>query len=102
MVCKRVSAEPAPARVGPDLRRRRYFWGRKNQKRMANSELHPGERLFFPLWDVSTSNRLTYIILMREVKCFRCSIRWASMVRRSSALLGMSHTSVEKVMAGRE
>jgi hypothetical protein len=32
----------------------------------ANSELNPGGRLFFPLWDVSTPNRLTFIILTRE------------------------------------
>ena len=32
----------------------------------ANSELHPGGRLFYPLWDVSTSQRLTFIIVTRE------------------------------------
>ena len=34
---------------------------------LANSELHPGGRLFFPLWDVSGpgSGRLTFIILTR-------------------------------------
>src|SRR3990172_11115989 len=32
----------------------------------ANSELHDGGRLFFPLWDVSTPNRLTYIIVTRQ------------------------------------
>ena len=32
----------------------------------ANSELHTGGRLFFPLWDVSTPNRLTFIIITRE------------------------------------
>jgi hypothetical protein len=32
----------------------------------ANQELHPGGRIFFPLWDVSTPNRLTFIILTRE------------------------------------
>lgn len=32
----------------------------------ANSELHPGGRLFFALWDVSTTNRLTFIIVTRE------------------------------------
>lgn len=32
----------------------------------ANEELHPGGRLFFPLWDVSTPNRLTFIIVTRE------------------------------------
>ena len=32
----------------------------------ANSELHPGGRLFFPLWDVSTPSRLTFIIITRE------------------------------------
>src|ERR1700675_3465840 len=32
----------------------------------ANSELHPGGRLFLPLWDVSTPNRETFIILTRE------------------------------------
>lgn len=31
----------------------------------ANSELHPGGRLFFPLWDVSSPNRVTFIILTR-------------------------------------
>jgi hypothetical protein len=32
----------------------------------ANSELHPGARLFYPLWDVSTPNRLTFIVVSRE------------------------------------
>lgn len=32
----------------------------------ANEELHPGGRLFFPLWDVSTPNRLTFIVVTRE------------------------------------
>jgi len=32
----------------------------------ANSELHPGGRLFFPLWDVSTPNRLTMIVVTRQ------------------------------------
>jgi hypothetical protein len=32
----------------------------------ANEELHPGGRLFFPLWDVSTPNRLTFVIVTRE------------------------------------
>ncbi len=32
----------------------------------ANSELHPAGRLFFPLWDVSSANRLTFIIVTRE------------------------------------
>jgi len=32
----------------------------------ANSELHTGGRLFFPLWDVSTPNRLTFIIITRQ------------------------------------
>lgn len=32
----------------------------------ANDELHPGARLFYPLWDVSTPNRLTFIIVTRE------------------------------------
>lgn len=32
----------------------------------ANSELHPGARLFFPLWDVSSPNRVTFIIVTRE------------------------------------
>ncbi len=32
----------------------------------ANEELHPGGRLFFPLWDVSTPNRLTFIIVTRD------------------------------------
>lgn len=32
----------------------------------ANSELHPGGRLFFPLWDVSSPNRVTFIIVTRE------------------------------------
>lgn len=32
----------------------------------ANSELTPGGRLFFPLWDVSTPNRLTFIVVTRE------------------------------------
>lgn len=32
----------------------------------ANQELHHGGRIFFPLWDVSTPNRLTFIILTRE------------------------------------
>lgn len=31
----------------------------------ANSELHLGARLFFPLWDVSTSNRVTFIVVTR-------------------------------------
>jgi hypothetical protein len=32
----------------------------------ANEEMHPGGRLFYPLWDVSTPNRLTFIIVTRE------------------------------------
>lgn len=32
----------------------------------ANQELVPGGRLFFPLWDVSTPNRLTFIVVTRE------------------------------------
>lgn len=32
----------------------------------ANQELTPGGRLFFPLWDVSTPNRLTFIVVTRE------------------------------------
>jgi hypothetical protein len=32
----------------------------------ANSELHTAGRLFFPLWDVSTPQRLTFIIVTRE------------------------------------
>ena len=32
----------------------------------ANSELHTGGRLFFPLWDVSTESRLTFIIITRQ------------------------------------
>ena len=32
----------------------------------ANSELHPGARLFYPLWDVSSPSRLTFIIVTRE------------------------------------
>lgn len=32
----------------------------------ANSELHPGGRLFFPLWDVSTPSRLTMIVVTRQ------------------------------------
>jgi hypothetical protein len=32
----------------------------------ANEELHPGSRLFFPLWDVSTPSRVTFIIVTRE------------------------------------
>jgi len=32
----------------------------------GNSELHTGGRLFFPLWDVSTENRLTFIIVTRQ------------------------------------
>src|SRR3989304_2362302 len=32
----------------------------------ANSELHPGGRLFYPLWDVSTTQRLPFIIVTRE------------------------------------
>jgi hypothetical protein len=32
----------------------------------ANSELHPGGRLFFPLWDVSSPNRVTFIIVTRD------------------------------------
>lgn len=32
----------------------------------SNSELHPGGRLFFPLWDVSSPNRVTFILLTRE------------------------------------
>jgi len=32
----------------------------------ANSELHTGGRLFFPLWDVSTPNRLTMIVVTRQ------------------------------------
>jgi hypothetical protein len=32
----------------------------------ANEELHPGSRLFYPLWDVSSANRLTFIIVTRE------------------------------------
>ena len=34
----------------------------------ANSEMHPGGRLFYPLWDVSTPNRLTFIIVTREAR----------------------------------
>jgi len=34
----------------------------------ANQELHPGARLFYPLWDVSTPNRLTFIIVTREAR----------------------------------
>ena len=32
----------------------------------ANDEMHPGGRLFYPLWDVSTPNRLTFIVVTRE------------------------------------
>ena len=32
----------------------------------GNDEQHPGGRLFYPLWDVSTPNRLTFIIVTRE------------------------------------
>jgi hypothetical protein len=32
----------------------------------ANSEMHPAARLFYPLWDVSTPNRLTFIVVTRE------------------------------------
>jgi hypothetical protein len=32
----------------------------------ANDEMHPGARLFYPLWDVSTPNRLTFIVMTRE------------------------------------
>lgn len=32
----------------------------------ANTELHPGGRLFYPAWDVSTPNRLTFIVVTRE------------------------------------
>jgi len=32
----------------------------------ANSELHTGGRLFYPLWDVSNPSRLTFIIVTRE------------------------------------
>jgi hypothetical protein len=31
----------------------------------ANEEMHPAGRLFYPLWDVSTSNRFTFIIVTR-------------------------------------
>jgi hypothetical protein len=31
----------------------------------ANDEMHPGGRLFYPLWDVSTSSRVTFIIVTR-------------------------------------
>jgi hypothetical protein len=31
----------------------------------ANEEMHPGGRLFYPLWDVSTSSRVTFIIITR-------------------------------------
>ncbi|MGH7412293.1 MAG: hypothetical protein ACREJ6_14705, partial [Candidatus Methylomirabilis sp.] len=34
----------------------------------ANNELHPGARLFYPLWDVSTPNRLTFIVVTREAR----------------------------------
>lgn len=45
---------------------------------LANSELHPGGRLFFPLWDVSGADpggnpfggRLTFIILTRLAQFF--------------------------------
>jgi hypothetical protein len=40
----------------------------------SNSELHPGGRLFFPLWDVSTTNRLTFIVVTREALGQRQSI----------------------------
>ena len=33
---------------------------------LANDEQHPGARLFYPLWDVSTPNRLTFIVVTRE------------------------------------
>jgi hypothetical protein len=32
----------------------------------ANNELSEGGRLFYPLWDVSTPNRLTFIIVTRQ------------------------------------
>ncbi len=41
----------------------------------ANNELHPGGRLFFPLWDVSTPNRLTFIIVTRQALTDGQSIR---------------------------
>jgi hypothetical protein len=31
----------------------------------ANEEMHPAGRLFYPLWDVSTTNRFTFIIVTR-------------------------------------
>ncbi len=34
----------------------------------ANNEMHTGARLFYPLWDVSTPNRLTFIIVTREAR----------------------------------
>jgi len=34
----------------------------------ANTEMHPGARLFFPLWDVSTPSRLTFIVITREAR----------------------------------
>ncbi len=40
----------------------------------ANSELHPGARLFFPLWDVSGPNRLTFIVVTREARRDNSSI----------------------------
>lgn len=32
---------------------------------LANEEMHPGGRAFFPLWDVRTPSRLTFIVLTR-------------------------------------
>lgn len=32
---------------------------------LANNEMHPGGRAFFPLWDVRTPTRLTFIVLTR-------------------------------------
>ena len=44
----------------------------------GNDEQHPGGRLFYPLWDVSSPNRLTFIIVTREAPSRRWPVTaWA-------------------------
>jgi hypothetical protein len=45
------------------------------QPAWANSELHFGARLFFPLWDVRGPNRLTFIVIAREALTVGNSIK---------------------------
>ncbi len=55
---------------------------------LANSELHPGGRLFFPLWDVSSPNRVTFIIVTRAALTQTQAIR--------STLVATANTIVTK------